>query len=147
MSWGVHQVPPRSPSDDLLVGVTGLSIQFYLQLRDIRRKKKTKLNQQRVKGHGWSLEEIRHKFLKILSLWSYTGHTWFLQWWTMTTCGKCCLPEKLTRNSETKVFTGAWSFSYPLPGLGQNSRLQKGKVFSINHSEPLLSFRESFISV
>lgn len=38
---------------------------------------------------------------------------------------KCCLPEKVTRDSMSRVFIGGWSHRHPLPSICQNSRSQK----------------------
>lgn len=67
----------------------------------------------------------------------------------VTTCVKCCQPEKLVRESAPRVFTGDFSHRHPLPSVYRNSRLPEGKqVFSINHIVLYKPFRhcEPFLS-
>lgn len=40
---------------------------------------------------------------------------------------KCCLPEKVIRDSLSRVFIGGWSQRHPLPSMYQNSRLPESK--------------------
>lgn len=72
---------------------------------------------------------------RVLSQWSHTGHTYFLQQWVVAMYVKCCLPGKLITNSLLRIFTGGWACRHPLPGMYQNLRLPEGKqVFIINHN-------------
>lgn len=71
---------------------------------------------------GQSLEETRRKLPRILSLWSHTDGAYFLQNPIVTPCVKCCLSEKLSRNSVPKVFTGGRLHRHTLPSMFQEFR-------------------------
>lgn len=74
-----------------------------------------------------SPEETRHKLPRVSSQWSHTGCASFLQPQIVTTHVKCCLPQKLIRDSVPRVFIRDSTHKHPLPSTYQNSRLPEGK--------------------
>ena len=65
----------------------------------------------------------------------------------ISTCMKCCQPQKPIRDSVPRVFSGGWSRGHPLPGMYPNSKLRRKAGVQrkscclykqVRHSEPLL---------
>lgn len=88
---------------------------------------------------------------RVLSQWTHRGHTSFLQQWVGTTCVKCCLLKKLTRDSVSKVFTGAGHLGAfclacsKIPDSKRKSGVQHSPYCwykQLRHSKPVFSIRE-----
>lgn len=80
--------------------LTGLGIQSYSWLRFVAERIQNKISPKKpheAKSRGNKL--FRHKFSRLLTQWSYTGHAFFLQHRIVTVHVMCCLPGKLIRDS------------------------------------------------
>lgn len=100
---------------------------------------------------GWGLGKSRHKLPRVLSWWSHTRCTSFLQPWTATTHVKCCVAGKLVRISVPKVFIWSWQpCRQPLPNTCPDSWFPERKqMLGINctvHAHGLVRVSQSLQS-